>query len=94
MDFGNVSGVVVKIKNLEIVDPRTVTGIDAVKESKAAVGVKAVEGGVEVATVSPQEVSVYSITGKLVASQKVEGNAVISLPRGVYVVKGTKVVVK
>lgn len=94
MDFGNAPGVVVKIRNLEIIDPSTVTGIDTVKESKAAVGVKAVEGGVEVATVSPQQVPVYSITGKLVASQKVEGNAVISLPRGVYVVKGTKVVVK
>ena len=52
------------------------------------------DGAVEVRTLQPVAINVYSLSGAKVASQFVSGEARIELPAGVYVVNGVKIAVR
>ena len=68
-------------------------GVVSVRDDSNAV-VQVVDGGVEVSVASPCDVAVYDVAGRKVAQAFVSGAYCFSLPCGVYVVEGTKVVVK
>ena len=50
--------------------------------------------GLNVTTVAPQCVNVYSIAGALIHSEVINGNAHIALPAGVYIIDGRKYLVR
>ena len=52
------------------------------------------EGGVGVSVKSPKVVAVFDIMGRKVTEAYVEGSHVFSLPAGIYLVDGEKVLVK
>ena len=52
------------------------------------------DGAVEVRSLQPVAINVYSLSGAKVASQFVSGEARIELPAGVYVVNGVKIAVR
>jgi hypothetical protein len=56
--------------------------------------VQIVDGGVEVSVAAPCDVEVYDVAGRKVAQAFVNGIHYFALPCGVYMVEGTKVVVK
>ena len=56
--------------------------------------VQIVDGGVEVSVAAPGDVAVYDVAGRKVAQAFVSGTHCFALPCGVYMVEGTKVVVK
>ena len=70
----------------------TVGVVSVADDADAAVQI--VDGGVEVSVAVPGDVAVYDVAGRKVAQAFVSGTYCFSLPCGVYVVEGTKVVVK
>ena len=70
----------------------TVGVVSVCDDAEAAVQI--VDGGVEVSVAVPGDVAVYDVAGRKVAQAFVSGTHCFSLPCGVYVVEGTKVVVK
>ena len=70
----------------------TVGVVDVREDADAAVQI--VDGGVEVSVAAPCNVEVHDVAGRKVAQAFVSGTHCFSLPCGVYVVEGTKVVVK
>jgi hypothetical protein len=58
------------------------------------VTVQVVDGGVEVSAAAPCAVAVYDVAGRKVAQAFVNGTHCFALPCGVYMVEGTKVIVK
>ncbi len=70
----------------------TVGVVDVREDGDAAVQI--VDGGVEVSVAAPCDVEVYDVAGRKVAQAFVNGIHYFALPCGVYMVEGTKVVVK
>lgn len=70
----------------------TVGVVDVREDGDAAVQI--VDGGVEVSVAVPGDVAVYDVAGRKVAQAFVNGIHYFALPCGVYMVEGTKVVVK
>ena len=70
----------------------TVGVVEITDDSAARVWV--VDGGVEVSVDAPRCVAVYDVAGREVAAAFVSGTHSFVLPGGVYVVDGTKVVIK
>ena len=70
----------------------TVGVVEITDDSAARVWV--VDGGVEVSVDAPRSVAVYDVAGREVAAAFVSGTHSFVLPGGVYVVDGTKVVIK
>ena len=56
--------------------------------------VNVIKGGISVNSTTPQAISVYDLSGRLIVNRSVVGTARICLPQGIYLVNGTKVVVK
>lgn len=67
---------------IEVVLP--VTAVDRISAGNS---IKAVNGGLDIATTQPTDVAVYSIDGRLVTNRQVNGNTTVNLPAGIYVVK-------
>ena len=65
-----------------------------VVEQEDNVEVVPVEGGITVSASVPTNVEVVDIAGRNVFATVVDGVVNISLPRGFYVVNGSKVIVK
>ena len=53
-----------------------------------------VKGGISVNCTTPQSVNVYDLSGRLILSRNVVGTAHLCLNQGIYLVNGTKVVVR
>ena len=70
----------------------TVGVVSVADDADAAVQI--VDGGVEVSVAVPGDVAVYDVAGRKVAQAFVSGTHCFALPCGVYMVEGTKVVVK
>ena len=70
----------------------TVGVVDVREDGDAAVQI--VDGGVEVSVAALCNVDVYDVAGRKVAQAFVNGTHYFALPSGVYLVEGTKVVVK
>lgn len=71
------------------------TGIDAAPATDAtAVSVVGKHGGITVTTPSAMAVRVVSLAGVTVANRVISGTETISLPAGLYIVAGQKVVVR
>lgn len=70
----------------------TVGVVSVADDADAAVQI--VDGGVEVSVAAPCDVEVYDVAGRKVAQAFVNGIHYFALPCGVYMVEGTKVVVK
>jgi hypothetical protein len=68
-------------------------GVVSVRDDAKA-NVYVVDGGVEVCVPAPCDVAVYDVAGRKVAQAFVNGTHYFALPSGVYLVEGTKVVVK
>jgi beta-glucanase (GH16 family) len=68
-------------------------GVVSVRDDAKA-NVYVVDGGVEVCVPAPCDVAVYDVVGRKVAEAPVNGTHRFALSCGVYVVEGTKVVVK
>ena len=60
----------------------------------SAPAINVVEGGILVNSITPQTISVYDLCGRLIDNRSVVGTARFCLPQGIYLVNGTKVVVK
>ena len=60
----------------------------------ATPAVNVIKGGISVNTTTPQTISVYDLSGRLIVNRSVVGTARICLPQGIYLVNGEKVVVK
>ena len=60
----------------------------------SAPAINVVEGGILVNSTTPQTISVYDLCGRLIFNRSVVGTARFCLPQGIYLVNGTKVVVK
>lgn len=53
-----------------------------------------VEGGILVNSATPQTISIYDLCGRMIAHRSIVGATRISLPQGIYLVNGIKVVIK
>jgi hypothetical protein len=103
LEIGVKAGAWYKVDNFRLtytgnVDS-TVNGIEEISSasSKAAsdVAVNAGEGFIEVQTKDAVTLTLYSITGSMVAQRLVDGRATFSgLPSGIYIIANKKVVVK
>lgn len=90
--FATVEGAEHQTNDLSVVMRSETTGIDAAVATFRAYGV---ENAVEIVCNTGTTVSIYATTGQLVEQVAVEaGKSVITLPEGVYVINGNKVVVK
>ena len=59
-----------------------------------APAIDVVKGGISVNCTTPQSVNVYDLSGRLILSRNVVGTARLCLNQGIYLVNGTKVVVR
>lgn len=75
------------------VDVGAVTAIHSASKDQASLDVAAVEGGIVLSVASPVAVKVHSVSGATVYDAVVRGTTTVSLPAGVYVVNGKKVLV-
>lgn len=71
-------------------------GVECIKENEVRnnVTVNVYSDCVKIATVKPRRVDIYSVTGVLVYGEYVDGEAVVSLPKGMYVIDGCKFFVR
>ena len=60
----------------------------------SAPAINVVEGGIMVNSTTSQMIRIYDLCGRLIDNRNVVGTARICLPQGIYLVNGTKVVVK
>ena len=74
-------------------DPTAITDV-ASDPSSRSVTVQPTDGGLILSAADGQEVRVYSVTGALAYRSRLEGTQTITLPQGVYIVEGKKVLVK
>ena len=56
--------------------------------------VNVIKGGISVNSTTPQTISVYDLSGRLIVNRSVIGTARICLPQGIYLANGAKIVVK
>ena len=68
--------------------------IESTTDEQAVVQVNVRRGEVELCTQAPRRVVVYSVYGAVVADEVVDGSLRLSLPRGVYLIEGTKFIVR
>lgn len=66
----------------------------AIVECADSMDVVAVEKGISVAVTKSSDVKVFDMTGRIVAEAVVDDIHTFQLPQGVYVVNGTKLLVK
>lgn len=69
-------------------------GIDETKANDSLVKVNVREGEVEFCTDAARRVTVYSVYGVVVLDEVVDGSLRVVLPRGVYIIEGTKFIVR
>ena len=70
------------------------TGVEPVEQSARRIGIRPVDGGIEV--VADTSVAVYDLTGRCVyrTSQPTASPVTVSLPAGIYVCAGSKIIVR
>lgn len=68
--------------------------IAEVTADAAEVAVETIDGGLSIATPAYRQVIIFGMDGKRVMSRHISGKENISLPSGVYVVEGKKVIVR
>ena len=73
-------------------DPVAISSVNA--DQTGSVVVRPTTGGLSLTAMDGQEVRVYSVTGALVYRSRLEGTQTITLPQGVYIVDGNKVLVR
>ena len=56
--------------------------------------VNVIKGGISVNSTTPQAISVYDLSGRLIVNRSVIGTARICLPQGIYLANGSKIAVK
>ena len=72
-----------------------ITSVESIAQNNDEFNAYGIENAVVVETVKPCEVYVYNIMGSLVAAQSVqEGQTVITLDKGIYIINGVKAIVK
>lgn len=75
------------------VDVGPVTAINSASKDKASLDVAVTAGGIVLSVASPVAVKIYSVSGAMVYDAVVDAAKTVSVPAGVYVVNGNKVLV-
>lgn len=75
-------------------DDFTWTDIENVGEEQSVIKVNVRGSEVEFCTESARRVTVYNVYGAVVADEVVDGVLRLSLPRGIYLIEGTKFIVR
>ena len=60
----------------------------------SALNINVVKGGISVNSTTPQNVNIYDLSGRLILNRTIVGTARLSLNQGIYLVNGTKLVVR
>ena len=70
------------------------TSVVSAIESTSEVKCESSEGGIVITCESPVHVNIFNLAGCCIRSVDVEGSMYVSLPAGLYIVAGKKVVVR
>lgn len=68
--------------------------VEDINHDKNDVDIFSTNDGILIRTVKKQSVSVYNIMGVCMFQQEVDGECAVSLPQGIYIANGKKIIVK
>ncbi len=94
IDLGNIVGAGIDLSRVAIYNGDNGTvGVDEISPVDDTFVVRGIRGGVVITSGAKQTFTIYNVVGVMVKQLEFEGETVVSLAPGVYIVNGNKVVV-